>query len=95
MVHPTILHQATVLKRKSEESIKKEVALNLLKDLLAIFIRVTLFPSPMINNKRTRFIKIGYRPGHIEKHSNNKHMHKLCLTMPHQKLFSNSFVNRK
>ena len=59
MVHPTVLHHATVLKRKSEESIKKEVALNLLKDLLTIFIRVTLFPSPMINNKRTRFIKIG------------------------------------
>ena len=59
MVHPTILHHATVLKRKSEESIKKELALNLLKDLLTIFIRVTLFPSPMINNKRTRFIKIG------------------------------------
>lgn len=59
MAHPTILHHATVLKRKSEESIKKELALNLLKDLLTIFIRVTLFPSPMINNKRTRFIKIG------------------------------------
>ena len=59
MVHPTILHHAAVLKRKSEESIKKEVALNLLEDLLTIFIRVTLFPSSIINNKRTRFIKIG------------------------------------
>ena len=40
MANATVLHHATVLKSKSEETIKKEVALNLLEDLLTLYIRV-------------------------------------------------------
>ena len=40
MANATILHHATILKSKSEEAIKKEVALNLLEDLLTLYIRV-------------------------------------------------------
>ena len=43
MANTTVLHHATVLKRKSEETIKKEVALNLLEDLLTLCIRVRSF----------------------------------------------------
>ena len=43
MVHPSILDHATVLKRKFEETIKKEVALNLLEDLLTLFTHIRSF----------------------------------------------------
>ena len=43
MSNATVLHHATVLKSKSEETIKKEVALNLLEDLLTLCIRVRSF----------------------------------------------------
>ena len=43
MANATVLHHATVLKSKSEETIKKEVALNLLEDLLTLYIRVRSF----------------------------------------------------
>ena len=40
MVNATVLHHPAVLKSKSEEAINKEVVLNLLEDLLTLFIRV-------------------------------------------------------
>ena len=43
MGNATILHHATVLKNKSEETIKKEVALNLLQDLLTLYIYIYIY----------------------------------------------------
>ena len=43
MGNATVLHHATVLKNKSEETIKKEVALNLLQDLLTLYIYIYIF----------------------------------------------------
>ena len=43
IVHATALHHATVWKSKSEETIKKEVPLNLLEDLLTFYVRVRSF----------------------------------------------------
>ena len=44
MGNATVLHHATVLKNKSEETIKKEVALNLLQDLLTfIYIYIYIY----------------------------------------------------
>ena len=40
MANATVLYYAKVLKSKSEETIKKEVALNLLEDLLTLYIYV-------------------------------------------------------
>ena len=43
MANATVLHHAAVLKSKFEETIQKEVALNLLEDLLTLYICVRLF----------------------------------------------------
>ena len=43
MPNVTVLQNATVLKSKSEETIKKEDALNLLEDLLTLFIHGIIF----------------------------------------------------
>ena len=43
MGNATVLHHATVLKNKSEETIKKEVALNLLQDLLTLYIYIYIY----------------------------------------------------
>ena len=53
MANATILHHATILKSKSEEAIKKEVALNLLEDLLTLYIRVRSISFVNENNKQT------------------------------------------
>ena len=40
MANATVLYNGAILKRKPEETIKKEVSLNLLEDLLTLYIRV-------------------------------------------------------
>lgn len=43
MKNATVLHHASVIKGKSEEEIKKEVFLNLLEDLLTLYLRLRSF----------------------------------------------------
>ena len=43
MKNATVLHHASVIKDKSEAEIKKEVFLNLLEDLLTLYLRLRSF----------------------------------------------------
>ena len=55
VANATVLYYAKVLKSKSEETIKKEVALNLLEDLLTLYARVRSFSFA---NDKTQAYKI-------------------------------------
>ena len=58
MANATVSYHATVLKSKSKKAIKEEVAVNLLEDLLTLYICARFF-SFFSDNKPTRISKVG------------------------------------
>ena len=74
MANTTVLHHATVLKSKSEETIKKEVARDLLEDPLTLFIPVRSFSFAKDKQQAYKIQQSRIRVVYLGKRSSNKNM---------------------